>query len=299
MARPFLKWAGGKARLVPLLAEAIAEQPRRYIEPFLGGGAVYFGLQAVGLSSAAVLNDLNHDLIETFGIVRDDPGGLITRLGELEEEYMAGGAEHRAACYYRRRGAAVGTPIDLAARFIFLNRTCFNGLYRVNRSGQFNVPHGRYERPRICDPAGLAAAAAALRGVELRSEDFEAICEEAGPGDLLYLDPPYQPLSRTSSFTSYTGAVFGQVEQRRLAAAARRAWDRGAAVIVSNSAHPLVESLYEGFHIRRVLMSRAINSVPGGRLPIDELLISNEALCDAASRRAPRPLRPADRPLPE
>lgn len=284
MAKPFVKWAGGKAKLVPAVAAAIAGPPRRYIEPFLGGGAMFFGLEGQGLAPAPIVNDLNAGLMEAYATVRDDVEPLIERLEGLGAAYLGGGPGHRAAFYYRMREERPATALDRAARLVFLNRTCFNGLYRVNRRGEFNVPHGDYKRPRICDAAGLREAAVALRGADLRCEDFEPLCDWAAEGDLLYLDPPYQPLTRTSSFTSYTEAAFGRAEQERLAAAARRAASRGALVLVSNSDHPFVRQLYEGFSIAEVSMSRAINSKGSARQPIAELLISSAPL-----PAAPRP----------
>ena len=199
-ARPFLKWAGGKTQI---LDQLVARAPARidtYYEPFLGGGALFFRLASdpERRPRQAVLNDLNHELIAAFRAVRDDAGALIERLGELERAYLDLDGAEREDCYYavrqeyRELVADGGADhIEVASRLIFLNKTCFNGLYRVNRSGEFNVPHGRYARPRILDAPALEAASAALAGVELRSVDFEVACEGAGPDDFVYFDPPY------------------------------------------------------------------------------------------------------------
>ncbi len=276
MAAPFLKWAGGKSRLVPTVAEAIADlHPSRYLEPFLGGGAMFFGLQARGLHCPAVLNDFNPLLIEAYALIRDDVESLIPELDHLGRLYFQADAAERTRIYYALRSSAPATPAGRVARLIFLNRTCFNGLYRVNRQGEFNVPHGSYDNPRICDPAGLRACAYALAATELTTGDFATLCESASEGDLIYLDPPYQPLNTTSSFTAYTDASFVMADQVRLAEQVRAMSERGAVVVLSNSTHPSIEDLYAGFEVRRVKMARAINATAEGRGPIDELLITN------------------------
>ena len=231
-----------------------------------------------------MLNDLNRELIAAFRAVRDDAGALIERLGELERAYLHLDGAEREDCYYavrqqyRELVADGGADhIEVASRLVFLNKTCFNGLYRVNRSGEFNVPHGRYARPRILDPAGLEAASAALAGVELRSVDFEAACEGAGPDDFVYFDPPFQPLSSTSSFTGYTEGGFGRGDQLRLKWCIDGLRDRGAPALLSNSPHQWVIGLYEGsrYQIAHMPARRAINSRGNGRGPIDELAITS------------------------
>jgi DNA adenine methylase len=276
MASPFLKWAGGKSRLVPAVAEAVAGlAPGRYIEPFLGGGAMFFGLRERGLIGAAILNDFNPQLIEAYSLVRDDAPAVIAGLRNLEDAYLAAPHEERARIYYGIRANVPPSAPGRVVRLIFLNKTCFNGLYRVNRKGEFNVPHGRYVRPRICSPGVLNGCAEALHESRLLCADFVEVCETASAGDLVYLDPPYQPISPTSSFTAYTESSFGMADQVRLAHAVKEMTQRGAHVVLSNSAHPLLEELYRGYHVRKVKMARAINSVGRGRAPIDELLITN------------------------
>ena len=276
MASPFVKWAGGKTRLVPFIAaQAGLFGASRYIEPFLGGGAMYFGLRKRGLAAPAALTDLNAELIQAYMTVRDDVEELIAALAPIAERYAGSDATSRESMYYEVRGSKPTTAVETAARLIFLNRTCFNGLYRVNRRGEFNVPHGDYANPAICTPEGLRQSSLALKGADLRTGDFAIACREAGAGDFVYLDPPYQPLSPTSNFTAYTGGGFGIDEQRRLAAAVQGMVSRGALVILSNSAHPGIEQLYAGFHVSRVQMARNINSVGKGRRPVEELVISN------------------------
>jgi DNA adenine methylase len=265
-AKPFIKWAGGKWQLLP--AFKLHFPPRtaikRYFEPFLGGAAVFFHLQ----HPHSFLSDSNAQLVELYQIVRNDVESLIGALlhHKNEEKY-----------YYAVRGldAASLSPVERAARFIYLNRTCYNGLYRVNSQGQFNVPFGDYKNPRICDAHGLRAASLALQRANLRLADFETAVKETQRGDLIYFDPPYQPLSKTSSFTAYTSDRFGEEEQRRLARIFRDLDRRGCYVMLSNSSAPLIRELYSEYNLIEVLANRAINSKANGRGKIVELLITN------------------------
>lgn len=275
MARPFLKWAGGKAKLAPIIAARLPASFGRYHEPFLGGGGVFFALSSQRNVAGAFLNDANRELIEAFTVVRDSVEELIISLDALAVPYLAADAGQRAELYYRTRASEPATAVARAARFIFLNRTGYNGLYRVNRQGRFNVPHGRYLRPSIVNAPALRDAAAALSGVELRALDFEEACAIAQPGDLVYLDPPYHPLSETSKFTAYTAAAFDWADQVRLAAVFSALTSRGVYALLSNSAHAAIADLYRGFDCEKVPMSRAINSNPARRTAIAELLVSN------------------------
>ena len=278
-ARPFLKWAGGKTQLREELVRRLPPRIDSYYEPFAGGGALFFRLASdpERAPRRAVLNDLNAELITTYEAVRDSVEPLSDRLNSLEHDYLARDAEGRAEDFYAVRAEAPTEPLEVAARLIFLNKTCFNGLYRVNRSGRFNVPHGRYQRPRILDRDGLQAASAALAGVELLSVDFEEACAGAGPGDLVYFDPPFHPLSETSSFTAYTQGDFGRGDQLRLKWCIDGLRERGAPTLLSNSPHQWILGLYEGsrYEIDRVSARRAINAQGQGRGPIDELAITS------------------------
>jgi DNA adenine methylase len=262
-ARPFLKWAGGKRQLLPaLLAHA---PPRRggYFEPFVGGGALFFALRP----KRAVLADVNTRLIRAYRGVR----GAVDEVIRLLRSYP-----HDPAFFYRFREADIddATDAEVAAWVIYLNKTGFNGLYRVNRENRFNVPFGRYDNPTICDEPTLRACAAALAHAALRVGDFEAIVAEAKAGDFVYFDPPYVPLSATSSFTSYTSKGFGTEEQKRLRDTARRLKERGVRVLLSNSSAPAVRKLYaKGFDVVEVSATRAVNSKATGRGPIAELII--------------------------
>ena len=279
MARPFLKWAGGKGKLAPTILAAAPPAIARYIEPFAGAGAVFFALEEARPGMPALLADANPELIETYTVLRDELAALDNALALMASEYAAGDIEQRGTMYYRVRASAPDSPAARAARFIFLNRTCYNGLFRVNASGGFNVPHGRYKNPRIHDGELLSGCSAALRRADLRSRDFADVCAEARPGDFVYLDQPYQPLSATANFTGYTRADFGPADQLRLRDAFEDLSRRGVAAMLSNSDHPVVQGLYAGlgYRLETVPMSRAINSKGTGRAPVPELLIDNFA----------------------
>ncbi len=266
-AEPFIKWAGGKGRI---MHELVARLPPpslwtgRYIEPFLGGGAVYLHLQP----SPALLTDTNAELIHLYSVVRDDVEALIERLGDHTYD-----RDH----YYAVRAQdpeALG-PIELAARFVFLNRTCFNGLYRVNRQGRFNVPFGRYTNPNLCPADRLRAASSALGDATLSLGDFEAALDAARPGDFVYLDPPYAPLTPTANFTAYTADDFGLADQRRLADRVHALTRRGVLCMVSNSDTPLVRDLYKGLRIDGILAPRAISRDASRRGPAPEVIVRN------------------------
>lgn len=276
MATPFLKWAGGKGKLAPRLAE-LAPPFVRYHEPFLGGGAVFYALEERGLVRSANLSDANALLIDTFRAVKDAVEEVIAALEPLALAFERATPEDRRQLYYAVREHRPVGEVATAAWLIFLNRTCYNGLFRVNGDGRFNVPYGRYARPRILDVARVRECSRALRCAQLDVGDFEEACERAEPGDFVYLDPPYHPLSATARFTSYTRDGFGREEQARLAACYERLTARGVAAALSNSAHEEVLRYYEGhgYDLALVPMPRAINSRGSGRTPIAELLVTN------------------------
>ena len=279
-ARPFLKWAGGKTQLLDALLARAPERIDTYYEPFLGGGALFFALMANPDRPPrhAVLNDLNHDLITVYEVVRDRVEALIAALERLAEDYLRGDDATRSAFYYDQRASQPADPVELAARFIFLNKTCFNGLYRVNRRGEFNVPHGRYRSPRILDTPGLRAASAALGQVTLTTLDFREALRAPKAGDFVYLDPPFEPLSKTSSFTGYTPSGFGRQDQLELRQAVDALTDRGVNVLLSNSGHEWVIGLYEGAFRYRLAVApakRPINSRGEKRGDVPELILAN------------------------
>ncbi len=269
---PFLKWAGGKRKVVPHLLELLPERFGSYHEPFLGGGALFFNLAAgqPRRFDAAWLGDGNERLMRCYRAVRDDVEQVI----RLLEIYSAG---HSEPFFYALRGTDIdrGTDYEVAAWLIYLNRTAFNGLYRVNSKGGFNVPFGRYNAPVVCHEEHLRACAALLRGTQLRAEGFESVLGRASEGDVVYFDPPYVPLSETAQFTSYTRGGFGPEEQIRLRDVALELAARGVNVLLSNHDVPAVRELYdeERFSLRVVPVARAINSKGGKRGKVDELVI--------------------------
>jgi len=265
--RPFLKWAGGKSRLLaqfqPLLPPARSYV--RYLEPFLGSAALFFELQP----PVAILADVNREIVECYEAIRSCPEEVIRELAKHE---------HDRRHYYEVRGARPRKLAARAARTIYLNKTGYNGLYRVNRAGRFNVPMGRYDNPGFRSPvlfATLRACSAALATAEIVSGDFEAVLERAHARDFVYLDPPYVPVSETADFTSYAAGGFGWADQERLAAACRALDRRGAMLMLSNSDTPSVRALYEGFRIDTVLAARSINSKATRRGQVGEVVVRN------------------------
>ena len=233
---PIVKWVGGKTRLLPEIAARLPRTYGRYFEPFAGGAAVFFHLAP----HAAVLADRNADLIATYRAVATDPEGVIRRLAIHRAAHDEGALLRDAG---RWNDASVDwSPLDRAATFIYLNRTCYNGLYRVNRAGGFNVPMGRYKNPLVCDPEGLRAASRVLAGASLVCADYRTAVADARAGDLVYFDPPYDPVTTTANFVSYTAGAFGPDDQRALGELARTA-DRsrrgGRAVEQRHALHPL------------------------------------------------------------
>lgn len=281
--RPFVKWAGGKAQMLDELvtrSPSIEDGPiASYFEPFLGGAALFFALldDPDRIPRRSVLNDLNSELMVTFSTVRDDLDRLVDRLDTLQKKYLTSDDDARADFYYQVRKKQPRAPIEVSARLIFLNKTCYNGLYRVNRQGRFNVPHGRYKNPRILDRQVLLAASRALQGAELLCVDFEEACESSREGDFAYFDPPFYPLTETSKFTSYTEADFGRQDQLRLKWCIDRLTDRGVHVMVSNSSHDFVRGMYEGscYRVEELAARRMINSRGDRRVGSSELLITN------------------------
>jgi DNA adenine methylase len=305
--RPILKWAGGKRQLLPELRPFYPRRFDSYFEPFLGSGAVFLDLYNSGLldrgDRRVRLSDINADIIGCYLAVRDSIDDVIETLRTLEAGYRAGGAAH---FYEVRDGAfnparrqilasgdrsAAYTP-SLAAMLIYLNRTGYNGLFRVNARGEFNVPAGRYANPKICDEPNLRAwsAALGLPGVSLKVSPFASALGDAGQDDFVYLDPPYAPLNATARFTSYTAGGFDADQQEELQRAVLALAARGASVLLSNSVAPQIRLLYAGRGAARraglrattVAARRAINSRAAGRGPVREYLITNVPRCKLA-----------------
>jgi DNA adenine methylase len=271
---PFLKWAGGKTQLLPQFEEYFpARGFAQYHEPFVGSGAVYFYLHNRGCIVKARLSDSNPELVNCWQVIRNDVEELIVLLQHHKKN-------HSHDYYYQiraldRKVDSKLSPVDRAARMIYLNRTCYNGLWRVNSQGHFNVPMGSYKNPRILDADNLRAASAALQHAHIHAADFRQVVGEAMAGDFVYFDPPYVPLSATSNFTGYTTQEFGLDDHKALADTFAALDRQGCYVMLSNSDTPYVRDLYAGYHIQTVRATRRINSVADGRGEVDELVILN------------------------
>ena len=269
---PFVKWVGGKGKLRHVLGGMLPEgvELMRHVEPFVGGGALFFDRQP----GRALLCDVNRDLISTYESVRDDVEGVIRALNRLAPQH---GKDHYYAIRQRYNGRTDRSKTRRAAMFIYLNKTCFNGLHRVNRKGEFNVPMGRYKNPKIVNPTALRSASAALQGATLKCSPFQDLLREARPGDFIYMDPPYEPLTRTANFTGYASDGFTQDDQRELRDVVRELDRRGAKVMLSNSDVPFIRDLYRGFDIQTISAARAVNSDPTKRGPVKEVVVRNYA----------------------
>jgi len=266
VAHPCLKWPGGKRHLLPEILPRLPAKIKTYYEPFVGGGAVFFALAAEGRFENAILSDTNDELVRTYTGVAYYLSGVISRLSELKYDETE---------YYKIRALDPTRlePADLAARFIYLNRTGFNGLYRVNKAGKFNVPFGRYTNPTICDEKNLRAVSAVLRRFLITTCDFEHVVKTAKRGDAVYFDCPYWPVS--ANFTGYTKDGFTSKDQARLRDCALRLKKKGVHVLLSNADVPPVRALYaKGFKIERVESPRRINSKATKRGMVGELLIT-------------------------
>ncbi len=279
LPRPVLKWAGGKTQLLDRILPLLPASIETYFEPFVGGAAIFFALARQGRFRRAVLADRNEELVEVYRALQQDVDGVIRALAKLATAYDE-------AAYYGVRAAHPRAIAGRAARLIYLNKTGYNGLYRVNRAGEFNVPFGRHVRPTILDEPNLRAASLALRDVKLVVGDFATVSARAKPGDAVYFDPPYLPLSRTSNFTAYDRHPFEDADHERLATVFGELANRGVTAVLSNSATPRTRALFSDFRVTEVPAGRAINSRVEGRGPVTELLVVNER--SSPSRKASR-----------
>ncbi len=272
--KPFVKWVGGKRQLLSQFRRLNLYPPEkfdiktgRYFEPFVGGGAVFFDL----LPEKGFLSDLNKELVITYNVIKNNVDELIKSLKKhkTDKEYFL---------KVRAQDINALTDVSIASRFIFLNRTCFNGLYRVNSKGGFNVPYGKYTNPLICDEINLRKVSKALQSIEIKHQDYKTVLKEAKKGDFIYFDPPYYPMSKTSSFTSYTKEAFLDKEQMELRETFLELHKRGCFVMLSNSDTPFINDIYSGFkgiRISKIEAGRSINSKASGRGKITEVLITN------------------------
>ena len=272
--KPFVKWVGGKRQLLAQFRlmnlyppEKFNPKSGKYFEPFVGGGAVFFDL----LPETAYLSDLNNELVITYNVIKNDVENLIKSLKKhkLDKEYFL---------KIRAQNPEKLSNLNTASRFIYLNRTCFNGMYRVNSKGGFNVPFGKYENPLICDEVNLRKVSKALKNVEIKKQDYKEVLKKAKKGDFVYFDPPYYPISKTASFTSYTSESFLDKEQIELRDTFLELHKRGCFVMLSNSDTPFINKIYsepKGLRITKVQAGRAINSDASKRGKITEVLVTN------------------------
>lgn len=290
IAKPFVKWVGGKTQLLEEVRKSLPMDLHlrtnvTYIEPFVGGGAVLFWiLQAYPNISRAIINDINPNLICTYRVIQRNVEQLIKQLDIIQSQYISLDAAERKEYFLEKRrlyNLNSNSCVDTAALFIFLNRTCFNGLYRVNSKGEFNVPHGKYANPKICDKDNLRAVSTLLQRVEILCGDFAETEKYANNDAIFYIDPPYKPLSETSSFTSYAKEGFNDAEQVRLRDFCNRISQQNALFIASNSdpiektGASFFEQIYYKFQIKRVSATRLINANPNNRGFVSEIMISN------------------------
>lgn len=267
--KPFVKWAGGKRQLIDILKANIPTSFRRYIEPFVGGGALLFEI----LPQKAIISDINKELINAYIVVKERVEELIESLREHEKNYSE-------EYYYKLRSLDPNSLSDVerASRFIFLNKTCYNGLYRENSKGQFNVPFGRYKKPKIFEAENLRAVSFYLNSadIEIYCADYKEVCKKAEKGDFVYLDPPYYPISKSSSFTKYTKYDFMEEDQVELSEVFRKLDRKGVFVLLSNSNTEFIRDLYRDYIIIEVESRRFINCKPNGRGPrAYEVLVKN------------------------
>lgn len=273
--KPFVKWAGGKRQLIPIITSHIPNKFERYFEPFLGGGAVFFHLISQDKKSKWFISDLNSDLVLSYITIRDNIKELISSLEFHAKNY----AKNSSVYYYKIRENNPKNQVDKVSRLIFLNKTCFNGLYRVNSKGKFNVPLGKYINPNIVNKENLLAVSKTLQSKDIiiKCQDFEDALKSAGSDDFVYLDPPYQPVSTTASFTSYTDNNFDFTDQKRLFVKFKSLDKRGVKVLLSNSKSTEILELFREFKdgIVEINANRFINSVSQKRTGHTELLIKN------------------------
>ena len=265
---PIVKWAGGKRKLIHEIKKNMPKSFNRYFEPFIGGGALFFNLQ----KQNSYISDINSELINLYSVIKDSTDALIKDLYNHEntKEYFL-----KMRVIDRSPSYECWSDIQKASRFIYLNRTCFNGLYRVNSQGQFNVPFSNYKNPRIIDENNLYNCSVLLKNTEIKNDDFSAILDYVSKGDFVYFDPPYVPLNVMSNFTAYTKEGFTIDMQLKLRTICDELNRRGVKFLLSNSNTQIVKELYINYTIRKVFASRAINSNGKGRGKITELLVRN------------------------
>jgi DNA adenine methylase len=274
--KPFLKWAGGKRGLITQLFAKLPKKFNNYHEPFLGGGAIFFELYSRGMlvGKKAYLSDINAELINAYKMVKNNPDELITKLEVYKKK-------HSKEFYYQIRALDREdefkeiSKLDRATRFIYLNKTCFNGLYRVNSKGYFNTPIGSYKNPNIADKETILNASEALQDAIIFNQPFDKTLDNTNPSDFIYLDPPYYPLTKTATFTAYNENVFLDEKQRQLFDVFKKLHQKKCTIMKSNSDTSFIKELYQKYTIDFVQANRFINSKSNGRNKINEILIRN------------------------
>lgn len=269
LLKPVLKWVGGKRQLLDEILPLIPKKPRLYAEPFIGGGAVLLSSQP----QHAIVGDSNSELINVYSVIRDDPEGLIKLLYEHKNKNNSD-YFYKIRSMDREPNFSKTDPVIRAARIIYLNKTCYNGLYRVNSAGQINTPYGKYKNPNIVNEVGIRALSKYLQGdISLICGDYTSTLRDLPKGSFVYLDPPYMPLSQTSAFTGYTEGGFSYEEQVRLRDQCLKMREQGIRFLQSNSDSPEIRELYSDFKIRTVQAKRAVNSKSDRRGNVNEVLI--------------------------
>lgn len=286
--KPFIKWAGGKSQLLSEIRTKYPQKIERYCEPFVGGGAVLLDVLANYNPNEVIINDINAALINTYQQVQSNVDALISQLDKMQSEFWKADSELRKTLYTDNRekfNSLINcnyNNLDKASLFIFLNKTCFNGLYRVNRKGLFNVPIGSYKKPPICDAENLRYISKLLQNVEIKCGDYKDCTDFIDANTFVYIDPPYRPLTETASFTSYNENEFGDKQQIELGHFIDEITEKGAKVVASNSdpknaddTDNFFDDLYAEYKIERVSAKRMINSKAAGRGNINEIIICN------------------------
>jgi DNA adenine methylase len=286
--KPFLKWVGGKSQLLNSIRSKYPIEVNSYCEPFVGGGAVLLDIIATKHPKSVLINDINSELINAYVQVQSNVNAVINELSKLQTEYWQLSTDERKEYYLTKREqfnrikSTTGNQLQESVLFIFLNKTCFNGLYRVNKKGLFNVPVGAYKQPLICDEGNLMAVSRLLQGVTIQCGDFSQCLDFIQQDTFVYLDPPYRPLSETSSFTAYNNQPFNDNEQIRLSQFIDKTTGLGAKIVLSNSDPKnsnvndnFFDTLYNAYTIQRVFAKRMVNCKGSSRGNVSELLISN------------------------
>ncbi|MDE6789242.1 MAG: DNA adenine methylase [Ruminococcus sp.] len=286
--KPFIKWAGGKGQLLGIIREKYPETINKYCEPFVGGGAVLLDVLANFKPEEVLINDINHELINAYIHIRDNTEDMIDSLTDMQEKFWNMNSNQQKEYFYIQRAKFNDGirnnihDVSMAILFIFLNKTCFNGLYRVNSQGFYNVPVGSYRKPHICDPDNIRIISSLLQNVKIKCGDYSKCSDFVDENTFVYIDPPYRPLNKTSSFNSYHENKFGDEQQIQLAKFLELLSQKGAKILASNSDPKNInenddffDDIYKNFNIARVKAKRMINSRGSGRGNLNELIIFN------------------------